>query len=217
MFFNDRDTIHDVARLTNTTLPLVNYITSKKYPLQDKTKLKTEIVISVRSRFNAEILHRPILDSAAVYVLRYDVDEPHITIGLGLDKNYKGCIFVFKNNVEGDFVAIYPEQKYNYLLRYTNDVFMDYKFLEDAILGRTIRCDESEPAFAVVSEVVNNKVRFILADEAICMTNHASTEIYHTETEVYDFLEEELGDYDIDDGTGEESTSHRLNSQNYRR
>lgn len=111
-------------------------------------------------------------------VLRADLDEPNVFIGINEDYS---VILVGSTKMNEMFhydfidnVYVYPIQKnelYNVRLKthYMNENYVE-DFYRDAIL---LRIDDCDPAQAILMEYINsNTVRLILSDEIISIDNN---------------------------------------------
>lgn len=216
MLFINRLTIQETCRLTNTTYPVQSYLTTETFPSQDSDKLLTEQEVNVRSYKTAIYKDDSYPYLSVTYkVLRWDNEYPYITIGITVGDNSnpnKGMIIKFNNHAinqlnnsisEADFeiIALYPVQKYNYYLIPTRILYSDFSNLADATHGTIVRCDDAEPALAIIAEITNDgKLRFLVSDEAIClMDDFAPKTVQYNEIDVYDFIEQLLGEYELYD------------------
>ena len=222
MFFSDLKSVQEVARQTNTTYPVRDYIDSTgKFPTQNPNMLGKEVEVKIRNynfmgMSKEDILYR--VTTLHAYILRYDTTYPFICMAIVTRGHRKGSILLFDRKSDDtplfDCVAYYPTQKYNYYMYNTKDVYIDYSFVGLGTPGMIMRCDEGEPSFSVVAEIFDGFLRFILSDEAICIVEQEqTTTIQYKEKEIYDIVEELLGEYRLYGSSEPNEDSSELNSE----
>ena len=208
MLFNDRLTIQDTCRLTDTTFPIKSYLTSSTFPEQDKDKLGTEMFVKVRSDNNIMLNGKLHLDNVKCYILRYDIEYPYYIIGICCSQNYPkyyGSILLINNtpvdSENNEVIAIYPVQNYSYYKAYTKNVYHDFSNIADGSNGQIVRCDQAEPAHAIIVEILEGGyIRFITSEEAICIIDefkYKSDDECFKEEDIYDLIELLLGEYKL--------------------
>ena len=208
MYFMDKLSLNEAAKLTNSTYPIKDYITSTQFPEQEVEMLLTRQWIYYRDRRHNTTVHVDPLHPdhrilhTRVLILRYDKVFPYIMIGMGEDTLNKGFIFIIKRDpniplFDKGNVAIVPEQNYNFYLDRTINYASDFDFTfneEKYHNAIVIRCDEGEPSFAVTIESLDDthQVRLTLADEVLTIQEEHAVipvqpgEIY--EHFVYDYI-----------------------------
>lgn len=207
MFFDNKLSLNRAAKLTNITYPIKEYLTKDSFPDQDATKLNQHLDIKYRDYTCSKdrcirSLDNCRLKNAVIHVLRYDIVSPFIVIGISISGDSKGTLFVLKRNENdsvNNYIAIYPEQQYNYYHGYTKDYHYGYTTSDNFLPGYILRCDNGEPCYAVIAEITNdNKLRFILSDEAICIIDdYPSTDVNYKESDIYNLVEQLLGEYTL--------------------
>lgn len=198
--------LHEEAFLTNKDTPLCSYIDKEKYPEQDKSKLGTVVYIMYRT--DETVVKREItpidyyVRKDAMFVLRWDNEFPFIRIGI----NELGKIYVVRDiNIEIrpdiiNKIAIYPEQQYKFFMEEVKGTFDGYTIDN---LGTVISCYESEPNFATIMEIIDDRyMRFITGDESIFIMSDdydpsKSKDNYKHESDVYSYIEDLLEEYAI--------------------
>ncbi len=208
MYFRDELSLNRAAKLTNITYPIREYITKDSFPDQDPYKLGSVLHVKYRDLCLGKdgYIDSPDGDTrikeTTMFVLRYDIVEPYIVIGICQEDEAKGRVFVF-NRVNNDdpmnYISVYTEQKYNYYRVTTKDYHYGYTNSNSYLPGYILRCDDGEPSYAVIAETTeDNKIRFVLSDEAICIIkNYPSILTPYHESDVYDLVEQLLGDYEL--------------------
>ena len=203
MLIGSNDIIQSICRLTNTTYPVKTYLSRDTFPLQDSTMIGRTIWCRVRNYIFNGVLREDDehhTEITKMYVVRYDAEPPYITIGVN-----GGYVYYYKrkNNLPWDEnnIVQYPEQHKKHILAYTNDVYSDLN-KTNGVSGVIVRCDESEPAIAIIVETTaNNELRFITADEAICIiTEDPVLEFgkqYNDQKDIEDLLTDLTGEYKL--------------------
>ncbi len=208
MYFNNELSLNRAAKLTNITYPIREYITKTTFPRQNSNLLGTVVTVRYRDLCLGKngYIDDPAGDTrikeTTMYVLRYDIEEPYIVIGICQEDEVNGRIFVFDKVTDDNiynYISVYSNQKYNYYRITLKYYHYGYSDSESYLPGYVLRCDDGEPSYAVVAETTeDNKIRFILSDEAICIiANYPSILTPYHESDVYDLVEQLLGEYEL--------------------
>ena len=157
--------LHKKTKHTNYTTPFSEFISSDKFPKQDKNKLNTYINLSYRNMYIVEDRDEEghLIITEEFLIVRYDVSEPFRLIGIS--RNFSVILIGDTRNYQ-DTIIQYPIQLNEFCIL---SVFDQYPAHIPEIKGVTLRVDEGEPCNSVIIEfLADNYVRFLIGDE--CFT-----------------------------------------------
>lgn len=212
------------AKLNNYIKPYDGYvidadILKDKYPLQDSSKLLQTIRINYRDVQDCYVGDErgldPVHDIRTTYatVLRYDSSSPYRCICI----DSLGRVFIGKSDDIED-PMLYCTQQYN---RYNEQVVDAYRDLRGENIGLCIRCDDMNPVFGVMLELLPEEklMRFVTTDETFSkVLTDEEKELFESYYEIN--IEETYPKAEFDPAVDKESKmkefiEHLINDEGY--
>ena len=204
--------LHLLTKHTNLQVPFSDYVKSDKFPTQISELLNTEVNIKYRNYYETDLE----TGTRAAVIIRngekvssrpsddiqqledrepslYEKEEKPFRL-IAVSKDYSKIIVNSTEVIDGNYlfltkVSEYPIQMNEYIGLQCEDQYAgDITSLNSV----TLRVDKCEPCYSVLMEYIgDNKVRFILGDEAI------SKIIMYQDDNIDTFFREPLTDAEI--------------------
>lgn len=175
--------LHLYTKHTNRMIPYNQYIDIDKYPEQAEDvgskislKYRNNNIVDKREYENGTDQFDPhYVFEKDFIILRHDLTSPHRFIAISEDYSVLLVDTIFDtvkdteiekstNILTDGFVARYPLQINNAI---GIEIMNHYVEKDNTITGIILRCDATEPSYAIIAEFIGGKVRFITGDEAM--------------------------------------------------
>ena len=184
--------LHDMTHHTNLSVPYSDYISAVNYPIQNREKLGTNVILKYRNMYHHGYgFHH---DGPETYeqddgirkgiftIVRFDLTEPYRFIAVSLDGS---VIIISKTDIYEEQITDYPIQLDEFIGLFVTEKYIQNP--ESEIKAVTLRVDNGEPCYTLLAELYSgNRVRFVLGDEVQSIVN----EKYDPEgTSIYDGMD----------------------------